>query len=56
MSPKAGFRRTSNGYKENTQYKDKRNLMYLYDREMTTKLVFNTLILNLNKKKKQKQK
>ena len=33
--------------------KEKRNLMYLCDREITTKLVFNILILDLNKKKKQ---
>ena len=32
--------------------KEKRNLMYLCDREITTKLVFNILILDLNKNKK----
>ena len=33
--------------------KEKRNLMHLCDREITAKLVFNILILDLNKKKKQ---
>ena len=33
--------------------KEKRKLMYLCGREITTKLVFNILIFDLNKKKKQ---
>ena len=33
--------------------KEERNLIYLCDREITTKLVFNIYILDLNKKKKQ---
>ena len=54
MSPKAGFRRISTGIKKTHNVKkEKRNLMYLCDREITTKLVFNILILDLNKKKKQ---
>ena len=32
--------------------KEKKNLIYLSDREMTTKIVFNILMLQLNKKKK----
>ena len=40
---------------ENTQDKKekKRNLMYLYDRQMTAKVVFSILFLGLNRKKKQ---
>ena len=52
--PKWGFVGHQMGIKKthNIQ-KDKRNLMYLCDREMTAKVVFNILILDLNKKKKQ---
>ena len=32
--------------------KEKKNLIYLSDREMTTKIVFNILMLQLNKKEK----
>ena len=42
-----GIKKTHNVQKE------KRNLMYLCDREMTTKLAFNILILDLSKNKKQ---
>ena len=39
--------------KTHNRKKEKRKLMYLCDREITAKLVFNILILDLNKKKKQ---
>ena len=42
-----GIKKTQKIKKEK---EEKRNLVYLYEREMTTKLVFNILTLDLNKK------
>ena len=51
---KRGFAGHQTGIKKTHNIKkEKRNLMYLCDREITTKFVFNILILDLNKKKKQ---
>ena len=51
---KRGFVGHQTGIKKTHNIKkEKRNLMYLCDREITTKLFFNILILDLNKKKKQ---